>query len=88
MDVASLLHATAAGTNSNFGPLTGAWLELRMPELGLVKQILCFGNDQVFQALQLESPDFVGLVGLPFLRMVQYGGDASSFWIRNAGAAP
>lgn len=83
-----LLHAAAASTNSNFGPLTGAWLALHMPELGLVKQILCFGSDPVFQAVQTDSADFSGLVGLPFFRMVEYGGDANSFWIRNAGLAP
>jgi len=87
-DLGLLLHAAAAGTNSNFGPLTGAWLELNMPELALTNQILSFGSDHVFQAVQLENPDFAGLVGLLFLRLVEYGGDANWFWIRQAGAAP
>src|SRR5437868_2280067 len=46
-DLALLLHTTAAGLNTNFGPLTGAWLELSMPEFGLAKPILGFGSEDV-----------------------------------------
>jgi hypothetical protein len=86
-DLALLLRTAAAGVNSNFGHL-GAWLELNMPELGLGSQLLGFGNDHVFHTVQLDSPDFAGLVGLPFLRMVEYGGNATSFWIRAAATVP
>lgn len=34
-DLALLRRGAAAAMNSNFGQLTGAWLELSMPELGL-----------------------------------------------------
>jgi hypothetical protein len=86
-DLALLLRSAAAGVNSNFGPLTGAWLEVSMPELGLNRQILGYGSDQVLQAVQHDSIDFAGLAGLPLLRMVEYGGDATAFWVRCTSAS-
>jgi hypothetical protein len=59
-----------------------------MPELALTNQILGYGSDQVLQAVQRDSADFAGLAGLPFLRMVEYGGDAASFWLRKPTAGP
>ncbi len=87
-DLALLLRSAAAGTNSNFGYLAGAWLELSMPELGLNTQVIGYGSDQVLQAVQHDSIDFAGVAGLPFLRMVEYGGDAASFWVQEVPAAP
>jgi hypothetical protein len=87
-DLALLLRASAAGIQTNFGPLTGAWLELHMPELGLTSAILGFGSDAVSQTVQSDSPDFWGLAGLPLLRMVEYGGDAVSFWARKPAGVP
>lgn len=81
-DLALLLRSAAAGMNSNFGPLTGAWLELSMPELGLITPVVGYGSDQVLQAVQRDSVDFAGVAGLPLLRMVEYGGGATSFWVR------
>jgi hypothetical protein len=87
-DLALLLRSAAAGMNSNFGRLTGAWLELSMPELGLNTLVVGYGSDQVQQAVQSDSVDFAGVVGLPLLRMVEYGGDAASFWIQEVPATP
>lgn len=87
-DLALLSRAAAAGINSNFGHLTGCWLELALPELGLRNQILGFGSDHVLQVVQSDSSDFAGLVGLPLLRMVDYGGDSSSFWMRKHTGTP
>jgi hypothetical protein len=87
-DIALLLRAVASGINSNFGPLTGGWLELNMPELGLGKQIRGFGSDLVMQAVQRDSSDFSGLVGLPFLRMVAYGGNDHLFWLDKIVSTP
>jgi hypothetical protein len=70
-DLALLLRATGTGINTNFGPLSGGWLELSRPELGLTNQVLGYGSDQVLQAVQQDSPDFAGLAGLPLLRMVE-----------------
>jgi hypothetical protein len=87
-DLALLLRSAAAGMNSNFGHLTGAWLELSMPELGLSTQLIGYGSDRVLQAVQSDSADFAGVVGLPMLRMVEYGGDAKTFWIQEAPITP
>jgi hypothetical protein len=87
-DLAVLLRASAAGIQTNFGALAGAWLELHMPELGVTSAILAFGSDTVFQTVQGDSADFSGLAGLPLLRMVEYGGDAVSFWVRKPPGVP
>ena len=55
-DLTRLLHAPAAPINSNFGQLTGGWLELHMPELALTQQITGYGSDAVLQAMQSDSP--------------------------------
>jgi hypothetical protein len=81
-DLTLLLRASAAGINSNFGHLTGGWLELHMPELGISNHVLGYGSDVVLQAVQHDNRDFAGLVGLPLLRRVEYGGNDTSFWIR------
>jgi hypothetical protein len=87
-DFTLLLRLFATGINSNFGYLSGGWLELNVPELGLTSQVLGYASDQVLQAAQLDGPDFSGLVGLPLLRMVEYGGDATAFWVRKAAGVP
>jgi hypothetical protein len=48
----------------------------------LTNAILGYGSDPVFRAVQSDSPDFAGLAGLPLLRQVEYGGNATQFWIR------
>jgi hypothetical protein len=85
-DLAMLSRAAAQGVNSNFGQLIGGWLELVMPELGLTVPTHGFGSDHVLQAVQAASSDFAGLVGLPLLRLVEYGGDGTSFWVRMPSA--
>ena len=83
-----LLRATATGVDSNFGHLTGGWLEVAMPELGLTSQILGYSSDLVFNTVQSDSSDFSGLVGLPLLRMTEYGGDQTGFWVRKGAGTP
>jgi hypothetical protein len=79
-----LQHTAGHDVNTNFGLLQGGWLKLVMPELGLDLSVEGYASDVVFAAVQRSSPDFQGLVGLPLLRLVEYGGDADSFWIRKA----
>ena len=86
--LARLRRRAAMNVNTNFGWLVGAWLELSMPELGLVCPLVGFGNDRIVAGARASSPDFEGLVGLPFLRLIEYGGDANWFWIRPAGGTP
>jgi hypothetical protein len=73
---------------SNFGPMIGGALRVVIPEIGFDRQLMGFANDNIVRVLQAESPDFAGLVELPFLRLMEYGGDATDFWIRPAGTAP
>jgi hypothetical protein len=47
-----------------------------------------FGSDPVLQAVQVDRPDFAGLAGLPLLRLVEYGGNDTSFWLRKPAGAP
>jgi len=70
---------------SNFGALTAGWLQVVIPEIGFDQQVLGYASDEVVGAAQESDPDFGGLIGLPLLRMMQYGGDSDSFWIRPAG---
>ena len=74
--------------STNFGILEGGWLQLSMPELGLMQPILGYASDAVVTAAKTSSPAFDGLAGLPLLRLLEYGGDASSFWIRPAPGQP
>ena len=69
-------------TDSNFGPLAGGWLRIAIPELAFDIKTLGYANDAVVKVVKRSDPGFAGLVGLPFLRMLNYGGDGGSFWIR------
>jgi hypothetical protein len=80
--MANLQHRAAPNLNSNFGPLVGGWLRLTMPELGLDQDLVGYGSDAIVAASKESSADFEGLAGLPFLRLLEYGGNADSFWIR------
>lgn len=80
--MAQLETADGPDVKTNFGLLEGGWLQLAMPEFGLGHDVLGYGSDAVVRAAQASRPDFEGLVGLPFLRLLEYGGDADFFWIR------
>ena len=79
-----LTWRSASDVQSNFGILEGGWLHVIMPELGLDQDVVGYANDAVVAASKASSPDFEGLAGLPFLRLVEYGGDADWFWLRPA----
>jgi len=81
-DLNLLSHGTAARANTNFGRMAGGWLRLAMPEFALTDLVRGFGSNEVLKAVQTDCPDFCGLVGLPLLRMLEYGGNRTSFWIR------
>jgi hypothetical protein len=74
--------------NSNFGLLEGGWLQLNMPELGLVRPVLGYSSDAIMIAAKNNHPDFEGLAGLPLLRLIEYGGDADWFWLRSVTGSP
>ncbi len=71
-------------TDSNFGPLEGGWLRIVIPELAFDVKTLGYGNDSVVNVVKRSDPEFGGLVGLPLLRMLEYGGDAGRFWVRSS----
>ncbi len=75
-----------AGTHvqTNFGFLESAWLHVTMPEFGLDSLILGYGSDEVLDSARSDHPDFAGLAGLPLLRLLEYGGNATEFGIRRA----
>ena len=87
-DFTLLAQSAAGAVTSNFGTLTGGWLELQMPELGLIRPILGYGSEPVARAARRNSNDFSGLVGLSFLRLTEYGGDADWFWLRPGVGVP
>jgi hypothetical protein len=84
----TLKQRTAPDMNSNFGLLQGGWLHIHMPELGLDQDLIGYASDAVVAAAKASCPDFEGLVGLPVLQLVEYGGDATGFWLRSVQRQP
>ncbi len=85
----NLLGSRAAVTiPTNFGPLSGGWVRLTIPDVGFDQQLLGFASDVVIASAQQSCPDFEGVVGLPLLRMHTYGGDDTEFWLRPLGSTP
>lgn len=80
MDI--LRHQACQNRKSNFGLLIGGWLRLYNPELGLVEFIRGYGSKEAAEMAARSDPAFVGVVGLPILRLAEYGGNANEFWIR------
>lgn len=80
----SLRWRESIRTDSNFGPLEAGWLRIAIPELGFDVKTLCYANDSIVNVVKRSDPRFGGLVGLPLLRMLEYGGNAGWFWIRGS----
>ncbi len=68
--------------DTNFGVMQGGWIRLHSTELGLVELVEAFGCDEMAKSAMRSSLDFSGVVGLPVLRLMEYGGNDDSFWIR------
>jgi hypothetical protein len=64
------------------GILAGVWMRLCMPSTGVVESVRGYGNDVWPSAVTAEDPAFAGLVGLPILRLGEYGGNTADFWFR------
>ena len=79
---ASLNHGEGPSVDTNFGQLQGAWFQLAMPELGLGQKVLGYASAEVVASVKQGHADFAGLAGLPLLRLLEYGGNATEFWIR------
>ena len=78
----SLRHEPSVERESNFGAMICGWLRLYSPELGLVEFIRGYGSEKAYALASRNNPELAGLVGLPVLRMLEYGGNHDSFWIR------
>lgn len=75
-------QGTAPGMNTNFGALGGGWLRVQIPEIGFDETVLAYASETVVHATAESHADFEALAGLPLLKMMLYGGDSDSFWIR------
>ena len=80
--MADFCHLRGPGTDTNFGRLDGGFLLVRIPETGVDAMIFGYASDHVTDAIRASSHDFEGLVGLPLLRKLEFGGDADHFWVR------
>ena len=69
---------------SNFGLLQDEWFQIAMPELGVEGLMVGFLSEEAADAVRLDYPEFAGLVGLPFLRLLDYGGNRDEFWVPRA----
>ena len=67
---------------TNFGDMQGGWIRLNSTELGLVEVVEAFGCDEMARSAMRSSLSFSGVAGLPILRLMEYGGNHDSFWIR------
>jgi hypothetical protein len=83
-----LVHHSVPPEFNQYGMLVGGWLRLYMPSSGLVELVRGYGNDLLCAAVAEEDPNFMGLVGLPVLRLGEYGGNATDFWFRYPPTSP
>lgn len=74
----------ATDSNSNFGIVRGGWLRLAISEIGFDARFVGYANDKVVEVVKRSDLGFGGLIGLPLLRMLEYGGDRGFFWVRAA----
>ena len=71
-----------ASAHSNFGELLGGFFKILMLDTGITELVHGYRSEAVGKMVKKSHPNFVGLVGLPFLRLGEYGGDPSSFYFR------
>ncbi len=77
-----VVRQSAPDMATNFGDLAGGWVRAIVPGVGLDAMVVGYGSDPVVRSCQQSSRDFAGLIGLPLLRMTEFGGDADWFWLR------
>ena len=69
-------------TATNFGPMETGWFQLLMSGNEAAVVVRAYRSEPVGKMAAKSHPDFAGLVGLPILRLGEYGGNASEFWFR------
>ena len=78
----SFIHRDTASIRNNFGLLLGGWFRLYSPANGLVEFVRGYRSEGIGLSVASHHPDFVGLVGLvglPVLRLGEYGNNATDF---------
>lgn len=83
-----LKRRVVSDVNTNFGLLKGRWFHLIMPEFGLDRGLVDYASDAVANSTKQSDTNFDGLAGLPFLRLLEFGGDADCFWLRSPTSRP
>ncbi len=78
------MHRYIKSVESNFGLLAGGWLRAIVPGTRLNADVVGYGSSTILRLLHASDRRFEGLIGLPLLRMLEYGGDATRFWIRDS----
>lgn len=73
---------------SSWGFMHGGWLQLDMPACGLVQEVHAYANNVLAAGVAADDPNFMGLVGLPVLRLGEFGGNATDFWFRYPPTSP
>ena len=81
---AAFQHQHAPDSMSNFGNLAGAWFQIQLADIGLSVRVVGYGSEEVLRASKQSHREFDGLIGLPLLRLCEYGGDRDYFWLREA----
>jgi hypothetical protein len=69
---------------TNFGNLTSGWVRMTIPQTRFNHEMRVYGSDTVVHSVQQSDRWFTAVIGLPLLRMFEFGGDADRFWIRDA----
>ena len=77
-----ITHGPAPSYFSSWGLMLGGWLDLDMPACGLVTRVHGYTNYLLSAGVAASDSNFMGLIGLPLLRLGEYGGDATGFWFR------
>jgi hypothetical protein len=67
---------------TNFGDMSGGWVRVVIDELDFDARVLGYASKTVVDAARRSTPEFDGLAGLPLLRLVEFGGNARQFWLR------
>jgi hypothetical protein len=87
-DLRRFARRVAPALPTNYGLMHGGTVRVIIPALGFDRILLTYGSDTAVAAVRQSHPDFAGLVGLPFLRLMEYGGNDTWLWIRLAAATP
>jgi len=83
-----LVHTRTRSIDSNFGKMGSGWVHLYMPDYGLSEMVKAYSSFNAGVSLRAENPDLSGMVGLPVLRLGEYGGNATDFWFRSSPPTP